>query len=262
MDRSIALFERTLASQTAKLGCDHIDSLTSQNNLATTYLKAGQVERAIMMLERTLAVRTIKLGRDHRNTLVTHFDLARAYLARGDFARAESLLREVLVARGKKLGNEHPDVAQTLFALGRRLLEQRRWAEAEPFLRAGLEIWNSRRPDDWNRFNVQSLLGNSLLGQQKYAEAEPLLLSGYEEMKSREARLPTSRKIDLAEAAKRGTQLYEAWARTEQAESCRAKLILPSTEAGPLIKQFIRLCGMTHVRTSPYYPQSNGKMER
>ena len=27
-------------------------------------------------------------------------------------------------------------------------------------------------------------------------------------------------------------------------------------------KAFIRLCGMTHVRTSPYYPQSNGKVER
>jgi putative transposase len=27
-------------------------------------------------------------------------------------------------------------------------------------------------------------------------------------------------------------------------------------------QQFIRLCGMTHVRTSPYYPQSNGKIER
>jgi transposase InsO family protein len=27
-------------------------------------------------------------------------------------------------------------------------------------------------------------------------------------------------------------------------------------------KQFIRLCGMTHVRTSPFYPQSNGKLER
>ena len=27
-------------------------------------------------------------------------------------------------------------------------------------------------------------------------------------------------------------------------------------------KEFIRICGMTHVRTSPYYPQSNGKYER
>ena len=27
-------------------------------------------------------------------------------------------------------------------------------------------------------------------------------------------------------------------------------------------KAFIRACGMTHVRTSPYYPQSNGKIER
>jgi transposase InsO family protein len=27
-------------------------------------------------------------------------------------------------------------------------------------------------------------------------------------------------------------------------------------------KEFIRICGMTHVRTSPYYPQSNGEIER
>lgn len=27
-------------------------------------------------------------------------------------------------------------------------------------------------------------------------------------------------------------------------------------------RSFIRLCGMTHVKTSPYYPQSNGKLER
>ena len=27
-------------------------------------------------------------------------------------------------------------------------------------------------------------------------------------------------------------------------------------------KEFIRLSGMTHVRTSPFYPQSNGKIER
>ena len=27
-------------------------------------------------------------------------------------------------------------------------------------------------------------------------------------------------------------------------------------------KEFIRICGMTHVRTSPYYPQSNGQIKR
>ena len=27
-------------------------------------------------------------------------------------------------------------------------------------------------------------------------------------------------------------------------------------------KEFIAISGMTHVRTSPYYPQSNGKLER
>ena len=27
-------------------------------------------------------------------------------------------------------------------------------------------------------------------------------------------------------------------------------------------KEFIHIAGMTHVRTSPYYPQSNGKIER
>jgi putative transposase len=27
-------------------------------------------------------------------------------------------------------------------------------------------------------------------------------------------------------------------------------------------KEFIRVSGMTHVRTAPYYPQSNGKLER
>ena len=27
-------------------------------------------------------------------------------------------------------------------------------------------------------------------------------------------------------------------------------------------KEYVRLCGMTHVRTAPYYPQSNGKIER
>lgn len=53
----------------------------------------------------------------------------------------------------------------------------------------------------------------------------------------------------------------------------RAREVFPGqtpriiTDNGPQFiardfKEFIRLSGMTHVRTSPYYPQSNGKIER
>jgi len=50
----------------------------------------------------------------------------------------------------------------------------------------------------------------------------------------------------------------------EQFPNARPRII---SDNGPQFiakefKEFIRICGMTHVRTSPYYPQSNGKIER
>jgi transposase InsO family protein len=51
---------------------------------------------------------------------------------------------------------------------------------------------------------------------------------------------------------------------TERFPEARPRVI---SDNGPqfvakAFKQYIRLSGMTHVRTSPYYPQSNGKVER
>src|SRR5690606_1369406 len=50
----------------------------------------------------------------------------------------------------------------------------------------------------------------------------------------------------------------------ERYPSAKPRII---TDNGPQFiakdfKEFIRVCGMTHVRTSPFYPQSNGKLER
>jgi len=50
----------------------------------------------------------------------------------------------------------------------------------------------------------------------------------------------------------------------EQYPDAKPRII---TDNGPQFiakdfKQFIRISGMTHVKTSPYYPQSNGKLER
>ncbi|HKI21771.1 MAG TPA: serine/threonine-protein kinase, partial [Isosphaeraceae bacterium] len=228
IDRAIALLEQTLAGRTTKLGADHPSTFTTQNNLALAFQGAGQIDRAIALFERTLTARIAKLGTEHPSTLTTRSDLANAYHAKGDFSRAESLLRDVLAARKKKLGAEHPDVARTLSALGQNLLEQRRSAEAEPLLRAGLATWDAKRPDDWLRFNSQSLLGECLLRQKKYAEAEPLLLSGYKGLKAREAKVPASSKIRLSETGERIVQLYEAWGKPEEAVEWRAKLKPPA----------------------------------
>ena len=50
----------------------------------------------------------------------------------------------------------------------------------------------------------------------------------------------------------------------EKYPEARARII---SDNGPQFmakdfKEFIRVSGMTHVRTSVYYPQSNGKLER
>jgi len=50
-------------------------------------------------------------------------------------------------------------------------------------------------------------------------------------------------------------------------EACPGERPRIITDNGPQFaakdfKEFIRIAGMTHVRTSPYYPQSNGKIER
>src|SRR4051812_15955632 len=55
--------------------------------------------------------------------------------------------------------------------------------------------------------------------------------------------------------------LQKAWEKYPQAQP---RII---SDNGPQFiardfKEFIRLAGITHVRTSPYYPQSNGKLER
>lgn len=70
------------------------------------------------------------------------------------------------------------------------------------------------------------------------------------------------------------------WALRESMTEAEVEIVLQRTrelypEARPRIisdngpqfvardfKEFIRVAGMTHVRTSPYYPQSNGKIER
>ena len=114
--------------------------------------------------------------------------------------------------------------AGSLAQIGLSLLEAKHYAAAETFLRECLLIRDKTLPDDWLRFNTQSMLGGALAGQKKLPEAEPLLLEGYSGLKDREAKIPPAAKIRLTEAIRRLVDLYTAWDKPEEAEKWRAKL--------------------------------------
>jgi TolA-binding protein len=157
--------------------------------------------------------------------------LAWAYVAAGQFAKAEVLFREGVERARTKFGANDPRTAEKMAWLGAHLIRREKGAEAEPVLRECLAIRERKQPDDWSRFNAESLLGGSLLGQEKYAEAEPLLLSGYKGMKGRETKVPAPARPRLAESGERVVRLYEAWGQPEKAKEWRAKLE-PGTGGG------------------------------
>jgi transposase InsO family protein len=81
------------------------------------------------------------------------------------------------------------------------------------------------------------------------------ILDGYSRMIVHWDIRPEMKEIDIEAIVQRAKELYP---------DSRPRII---SDNGPQFiakdfKSFVRLSGMTHVRTSPYYPQSNGKLER
>ncbi|MEU6540798.1 tetratricopeptide repeat protein, partial [Streptomyces sp. NPDC047000] len=82
--RAIPLMEATLTQCEQILGDTHPDTLTSRNNLATTYQVAGDLGRAIPLLKATLTQCEQILGDTHPHTLTSRNNLAAAYRAAGE----------------------------------------------------------------------------------------------------------------------------------------------------------------------------------
>ena len=91
------------------LGADHPDTLTSMNNLASTYSALGQHDKALAMNDKVLAARQTKLGADHPDTLTSMRNLAITYTALGQHDKALAMNEKVLAARQTKLGADHPN---------------------------------------------------------------------------------------------------------------------------------------------------------
>ena len=74
-NEAIALEELVLAQRVEVLGDTHPDTLTSRNNLASSYQSAGRTNEAIALKEQVLAQRVEVLGDTHPDTLTSRNNL-------------------------------------------------------------------------------------------------------------------------------------------------------------------------------------------
>ncbi|MBQ3489037.1 MAG: tetratricopeptide repeat protein, partial [Clostridia bacterium] len=63
--KALELNEKVYALQCKILGEEHPDTLTSLNNLATTYYQLGDLEKAAEMFEKVYALMCKILGEEH-----------------------------------------------------------------------------------------------------------------------------------------------------------------------------------------------------
>ena len=97
----------------AKLGEDHLDTLSSANNLALALWELGELRAARELDEDTLARRRRLLGVDHSDTLKSASNLARDLHVLGEFWAARELYVDTLARYRRVLGVDHLDTLVT-----------------------------------------------------------------------------------------------------------------------------------------------------
>jgi len=215
------------------LGSEHSNTFWAMQNLAACYDRLGKHADAEKLFRESLEGRRKVLGLEDPTTLTSLDMLATCYANQKKYKLAEPLFVEALEGRRRVLGNETPETLGTMASLGRLRVQCGKSSEAEPLLRECLEVRKKTMPDNWLRFNTESLLGACLVGEKKYNEAERLLISSYQGLKDRENKLPPAPKQRVSEASERIVQLYDAWGNKEKAGEWRKKLSSPPSSPSP-----------------------------
>jgi non-specific serine/threonine protein kinase/serine/threonine-protein kinase len=171
------LLKEAVDVQSRVLGRDHLETLTSMNNLARLYLFQGKHSDAEILCLETLEIKRRVLGEDHPETLNSMNILAILYMEQGRYGEAEPLCLETLEIRRRVLGEDHPKTLGSMNNLAILYRKQGRDADAEPLYVESLEAKRRVLGDDHPK-TLNSLNNLAILywGLGRYADAEPLCL--------------------------------------------------------------------------------------
>ncbi|QRV95420.1 kinesin light chain [Ceratobasidium sp. AG-Ba] len=166
------------------LGKEHHRTLTSMNNLASTYWNQGRWTEAEALDVEVLEVRRRELGAAHPDTLTSMNNLASTYMNQGRWTEAEALDVEVLEVRRRELGATHPSTLTSMANLASTYWNQGRWTEAEALNVEVLEV--RRRELGAAHPSTLTSIGNlasTYWNQGRWTEAEALQVEVLEVMR-------------------------------------------------------------------------------
>ncbi|GEM_PF-293090 len=121
-EEAVARWEGLVEEAAHRLGDDHVDTVTSRNNLALAHRESGRLDRAVGVLEATLEDAERTLGPAHHATLTCRNNLAMAYRDGGQHEHALAMLLRNVTDAQRTLGAGHPDtlLSRTNLALAHR----------------------------------------------------------------------------------------------------------------------------------------------
>jgi len=115
---------------TSELGPNHLYTLRSTDNLATSYAELGRREEALKLREQQVELERATLGPEHVDTLEAMNNLGASYSSVGRHADALRLFEETLVLREAKLGADDPETLRARYNKARALAALGRVSEA------------------------------------------------------------------------------------------------------------------------------------
>ncbi|KAK0613579.1 hypothetical protein B0T14DRAFT_437191 [Immersiella caudata] len=163
------------------LGLEHPDTITSMNNLASTYWGQGRLAEAEGLQVQAMEMRKKVLGPEHPDTITSMNNLALTYRGQGRLAEAEGLEVQAMEMRKKVLGPEHPDTITSMNNLASTYRGQGRLAEAEGLEVQAMEMTKKvLGPEHPDTITSMNNLASTYRGQGRLAEAEGLEVQAME----------------------------------------------------------------------------------
>ncbi|MGH7242155.1 MAG: tetratricopeptide repeat protein [Phycisphaerales bacterium] len=132
LQRSRVLGEQVLDARKRVLGEDHPETLTTMNNLASTYRALGIQDKADALSRAELETSIRVLGEDHPDTITSLANMGASLRGQHKYEEALPYLERAIRASRKVLAPDNPGTAYALGWYGSCLTELGRYAEAEP----------------------------------------------------------------------------------------------------------------------------------